>query len=220
MTAQIQTFLAGPALWFSFGVFFMGLGAKVIRFFWLSRKKDRIIYNHMSASWAAKSILPWLFPLGTVSLRAQPVFSAALFLFHAILLSVPLFLDAHNDMWEETFGLAPASMPDAWADAMTLAMVACGIFLLARRAIRPEVRVLTGPGEFLIMVLTLLPFVTGFLAFHQIFSYPVVMIAHMAAGEIFLMAIPFTRLSHMVFFFFSRALVGFEMGHRRGARVW
>ncbi|VEN72979.1 conserved membrane hypothetical protein [Candidatus Desulfarcum epimagneticum] len=220
MISHIQTFLAGPALWFSFGVFFIGLAAQIIRFFGLSRKKDRIFYNHMSAPWAAKSIVPWLFPFGTVSLRAQPVFSAALFLFHAILLSVPLFLDAHNDMWEEAFGFAPASMPDAWADALTVVMAACGIFLLARRAIRPEVRALTGPGEALMMVLTLLPFVTGFLAFHQIFSYPAVIIAHMAAGEILLIAIPFTRLSHMVFFFFSRAFVGFEMGHRRGARVW
>jgi hypothetical protein len=35
-----------------------------------------------------------------------------------------------------------------------------------------------------------------------------------------LILIPFTKLSHMILFFFTRAFIGFEMGVRRGARSW
>jgi nitrate reductase gamma subunit len=46
------------------------------------------------------------------------------------------------------------------------------------------------------------------------------MIAHVIAGELLLLLIPFTKLGHMILFFFTRAFIGFEMGGRRGARSW
>jgi nitrate reductase gamma subunit len=46
------------------------------------------------------------------------------------------------------------------------------------------------------------------------------MIAHVITGEILLILIPFTKLGHMILFFFTRAFIGFEMGARRGARSW
>jgi len=221
MTAShIQTFLAGPALWFSFIVFFGGLGVKTARLLLLSLKKDAIVYNHMSMTWGLKSIIPWLFPLGSVSLRSQPVFSMAVFLFHAALIGVPLFLDAHNLLWDDAFGFSLKSMPDALADILSISLIVCGLFLSARRIIRPETRLLTSAKDHLLILLTCLPFLTGVMAYHQFLSYETLIILHILSGEILLIAIPFTKLNHMVFFFFSRAFAGFEMGNRRGARVW
>jgi len=221
MTAyHIQTFLAGPALWFSLIFFFGGLGAKTARLFLLSRKKDNIVYNHMSMPWALKSIIPWLFPMGSVSLRSQPIFSIAIFIFHIALIGVPLFLDAHNLLWEDALGFSMKPIPDTLADILSISLIFCGLFLMARRIIRPETRILTRPQDHLLIVLTCLPFLTGIIAYHQFLSYETVIILHILSGEILLIMIPFTKLSHMVFFFFSRAFIGFEMGTRRGARVW
>jgi len=46
------------------------------------------------------------------------------------------------------------------------------------------------------------------------------LILHILSGEIMLMAIPFTRLSHMLFFWFTRAYMGCEFGLVRNARDW
>jgi nitrate reductase gamma subunit len=151
---SIYRFLSGPALWFTFTVF---LGGLVLRFgflYWLSRKKDPVIYNHASFSWGLKSILFWLIRWGTVSMRSQPVFTAAVFLFHISLRAVPLFLSAHNILWEEAFRVSLWSMPDAWADALTFVFLATVVFVVVRRIVRPEVRILTSARDYTLIALT------------------------------------------------------------------
>jgi hypothetical protein len=71
------------------------------------------------------------------------------------------------------------------------------------------------------LALASVPFLSGFLAYHQIFDYPTMIMIHMLSGELMLMAIPFTKLSHMIFFFFNRFYVVNEhtLGGR-GKRVW
>ena len=51
-------------------------------------------------------------------------------------------------------------------------------------------------------------------------NVPVMVILHILSGEIMLAAIPFTRLAHMLWFFFSRAYMGSEFGAVRNARDW
>jgi hypothetical protein len=46
------------------------------------------------------------------------------------------------------------------------------------------------------------------------------MILHILAGEVMLMAIPFTKLGHMLFFFFYRFFIGSEYSFVRGTRSW
>ncbi len=42
----------------------------------------------------------------------------------------------------------------------------------------------------------------------------------MLAGELMLVAIPFTKLSHMLVFAFTRAYMGSEFGSVRNSRDW
>jgi nitrate reductase gamma subunit len=213
-------FLSGPMLWLTFIIFLFGLSAKIISTITLSRSKDRIFYNHVHLGWGLKSILMWLIPLGSVSMRSQPVFSLAGFLFHFSLLSVPIFLNAHNILWDESFGVSLWSIPDFISDILTILCIISGIFLFLRRLIRPEVRILTEPKDFIFLLFTLLPFITGFLAYHQWGNYEIMMNLHILTAEILLILIPFTKLSHMILFFFTRIFIGFEMGGRRGAKTW
>lgn len=216
----IYGFLTGPALWAAFIIFLGGLTVRLFALYRLSRRKDRIIYNHASISWGLKSIFIWLIPWGSASMRSQPIFSLMVFLFHITLLAVPLFLAAHNILWDEAFGVSLWSMPDEWADVLTLICIGTLLFLLIRRLVRPEVRILTSAWDYTLLVVTVLPFLTGFLAYHQFGPYEIIMILHIIFSEILLILIPFSKLGHMILFFFSRAFIGFEMGGRRGARSW
>jgi nitrate reductase gamma subunit len=213
-------FLTGPALWFTFIIFLGGMFVRMIFLFRLSRKKDQVFYNHVSFSWGLKSILHWLVPWASASMRNQPFFTFMVFVFHLTLLAVPLFLNAHNILWDEAFGISLWSIPEVLADLMTIALILSVIFLFARRIIRAEVRILTETWDYILLILTSAPFITGFLAYHQWGPYETFLILHILFAEILLILIPFTKLSHMILFFFTRAFIGFEMGGRRGARSW
>ena len=213
-------FLIGPAIWFAFIFFVGGLVLRSTYLFALSRVTDRVFYNHMNASFGLKSIVHWLIPWGSVSLRMQPVFSLVIFVFHVCLLAIPLFLSAHIMLWEEAFGIDLWSMPDKWADILTIIFIGCAVFLFIRRVVRPEVRILTTAWDYILLVLTTLPLVTGFLAYHQWGPYQLILILHIIIAEILLILIPFTKLGHIILFFFTRVFIGFEMGGRRGSRSW
>ena len=153
-------------------------------------------------------------------MRQQPVFTIVAFLFHLSLLAVPLFLSAHVLLWNEAFGFSLWSLPDAIADGMTLLLIGAAIFLFIRRRIRPEVRILTSTWDYFLLIMTALPFLTGFMAYHQWGPYEVLLILHILFSQMLLILIPTTKLGHMILFFFTRAFIGFEMGGRRGARSW
>ena len=217
---SIYEFLTGPALWFTFIFFIGGLLLRMAFLFRLSRKNDRVIYNHVNLDWGLRSILHWIIPFASVSMRQQPIFSLVAFIFHLTLIAVPLFLSAHIVLWEEAFGITLWSIPDGLTDALTLIFIAAALFLIVRRRIRPEVRILTSAWDYALLILTVLPFLTGFLAYHQWGPYELLLILHILLGEILLILIPLTKLGHMLLFFFTRAFIGFEMGGRRGARSW
>ena len=153
-------------------------------------------------------------------MRRQPIFTLMVFAFHITLFVVPLFLDAHNMLWEEAWGISLWSLPDGVADVMTVVLLVSIFFLALRRIVRREVRILTGPWDYVLLVITALPFLTGFLAYHELGPYDLLMTLHMLTAVILLILIPFTKLAHMILFFFTRSFIGFEMGARRGARAW
>ena len=216
----MYAFLTGPALWMTFIIFIGGLIVRVSFLAGLSRERDRVFYNHANMSWGLRSIFHWLLPLGSVSIRQQPIFALVFYVFHVCLFAVPLFLNAHNLLWNESFAVSLWSMSDKLADILAMVVIGCGIFLFVRRLVRPEVRILTSAWDYTLLLLTLAPFVTGVLAYHQWGPYDVMLILHVLFGEVLLIVIPFSKLGHIILFFFTRAFIGFEMGERRGARSW
>jgi nitrate reductase gamma subunit len=217
---DLYELLRGPGLRIAFLFFALGSIGRLAHLYGLSEERDRVLYNHADMHWGFRSIGHWLVPLGSRSMRNQPVFSIACYVFHLCLLAIPLFLLAHNNLWRESFGVSLWSMPDRLADGLTLLMMSIAVFLFVRRLARPEVRILSTLADYLLLTLTVLPFATGFLAYHQVGPYRLLLVLHILVSEILLVSIPFTKLGHFLLFFFMRAFIGFEMGTRRGARPW
>lgn len=212
-------FVRGPLLWIAFIVFLAGTIYRVISLVGLSLKKDKVVYNHMSARWALRSIIHWLLPLNH-TVAQYPVYSAVTYIFHICLLAVPVFLLAHNMLLYESWGFSLWSPPENLTDYMTVAMLCLCLFLIIRRAVLPYVRVVTTPVDYVLLLAVSLPFLTGYMAYHQWFAYKTMLIIHILSGELMLVIIPFTKLVHMVLFFLSRAHIGMELGERRGTVTW
>jgi len=212
-------FIRGPLLWVAFIVFIAGLIYRVAALVNLSLKKDQVVYDHFSTSWALRSIFHWLLPLNR-TVAQYPVYSIVTYAFHILLLSVPIFLLAHSVLWYESWQISWWSLPEDVADYLSLLMLALILFLIIRRMVAPYARIVTTAADYLLLVVVALPFLTGYLAYHQWINYHLMVILHMLSGELMLILIPFTKLSHMLLFFFSRAHIGSEFGERRGTVTW
>jgi nitrate reductase gamma subunit len=206
--------------WAAFIVFFGGCLYRLISLLYLVYKKEKFIFSYMSWKYSLRSIVHWLTPFGTVNWRKRPVLTVVTFVFHISLIVVPLFFLAHIIMLEDAIGLDWPALPNLVIDVMTVLVVAGCLYFLVRRITQPEVRFVTYPSDYVILAIVAAPFITGFLAYHQWFAYPVMMILHVIAGQVMLVAIPFTRLSHMIFSPLTRAYMGSEFGKVRHARDW
>jgi nitrate reductase gamma subunit len=103
---------------------------------------------------------------------------------------------------------------------LTLVVLICGAYFLGRRLFLARVRAITTAYDYLILLIAIAPFLTGYFAYHQWFDYDAVMTLHILAGEVMLITIPFTKLGHMLFFFLYRFFIGNEYSFVRGSRTW
>ncbi|RPJ22010.1 MAG: nitrate reductase [Desulfobacteraceae bacterium] len=216
---DLNLFAEGPLLWIAFLVFIVGTLIRVAQFIFVARKKDKPFYNYFSLKYILATLARWLLPLN-VDVKKNPVFIPCVYLFHICLIVVPVWLGGHVSLWEESrFGWSWSSLPDKWADWMTLLLLAISIFFILRRALSPDLRIITTFADYLMIVVTALPFATGYFLTHGTldsiaFLGDNMRLLHVLSAELMLILIPFTRLSHSVLFFFSRAAAGVEFGRR------
>ena len=217
---EIYQFASGPLAWSAFIIFVGGCLYRLINLLVLVHRKERFIYSYMSLKYGLRSILRWSTPFATENMRRHPGMTIVAFAFHICLLVTPLFLLAHVILIEEAFNVSWWTLPDGLADAMTLIVIAGCIFFFVRRLTSREVQYVTSASDFVLLVVVVAPFVTGFLAYYQWFGYKFFLIMHILSGEIMLVTIPFTRLSHMITAPLTRAYMGSEFGGVRHAQDW
>jgi nitrate reductase gamma subunit len=212
--------LTGPLLWLSFGIFIVGLIVRFILYIkGLNWQMDRVTYivnTSYGIKGALRSIFFWLIPFGTHSWRFYPGFTIIVFIFHIGLIFSPILLPAHNILIQQAWGVSFPTISESSADILTIGVLIAAIFIILRRIALPEVRILTKPYDFLMLAIAVGPFLTGFIAYHQLLNYRLWLTLHILCGEIMLVAIPFTKLSHFLLFFLSRAQVGMDYGIKRG----
>jgi len=123
-------------------------------------------------------------------------------------------------MWEMSrFGWSWVSLPAGLGKWMTLIVVLLGFFLIIRRALHPDLKLLTRPGDYFLLMVAIMPFLTGYLAAQATlgttgFLAVNMQLFHMLSGQLMLVLIPFTKLSHAILFFFSRGATAVEFGRR------
>lgn len=216
----IYNLVVGPLTWIAGAIFVLGSIYRLVSMYRLTKAKDPMFLEYMDAKYAFRSIAHWIVPFLPVNSRRHPVVTVITFVFHICLFFVPIFLLAHVMMLDTYHGVRYWSPPEGASDVLTVFVMAACVFFGIRRAVRREVRYITTASDWLVLLIVFLPFFTGFLAYHQIGPYQVMVILHILSGEVMLAAIPFTRLSHMLFSPITRAYIGSEFGAIRHARDW
>jgi nitrate reductase gamma subunit len=223
----MYAFAVGPLLWIAVGLFIGGLIYRIARLRRLTALRSEqfcTVTKTKDEPPAVISVeeqkLDKIARFQNSVLGKHPVMVIVSVIFHLCLFVTPLFLMAHNVMLRNAIGFSLPSLPDGVCHALTAIVLACAVFFLVRRIAVPKVTAISDYLDYAVLLLTTLPFLTGFLAHHQMMDYRAMITVHILAGELMLAAIPFTKIGHMVFFFFARLTLGGEHGVGRAKRIW
>ncbi len=217
---DVYLLVSGPLAWAAWAIFVLGSIYKIWSTLNTARKKDKVLLNYVSFRYGMRSIINWSIPFNTVNMRLNHIFTGVAFFFHIAFFVLLIFVSAHRIMIEEGFGIGWFTIPDFIADIIAFAVIAACIFFGVRRVVRPEVSYVTDWTDFALLSLVAAPFVTGVLAYHQLGNYMLMVVLHMLSAELLLVAIPFTRLSHMLLAPLTRAYIGSEFGMVRHVKDW
>lgn len=213
-------FIMGPMVWVAFLIFILGLIFKIVIIIKDVNERESFVYSYLTLKHSLRSIFAWLIPFFPQSTKQSPVFYSISYIFHLLLFIVPIFLMSHIVLINEAFQVSWMALDDGLADILTLVVILALVFFAIRRQKVPEVKYLTSFKDYVLILIVALPFITGFLAYHQFFLYRWMVIAHVISGEIMLILIPFSRFSHMIVAPLTRAYMGSEFGNVRHAKDW
>ena len=118
-------------------------------------------------------------------------------------------------MFQRALGISWPGLPSGVIDAVgaitILSLVAALVFRLNNKVIR----FLSTTGDYLAWLVTLLPVLTGYLAYnHLLLPYTLMLAFHLLSVELLLVVAPFTKLTHMFSFATARWYQGYQAGRR------
>ena len=193
-------FARGPV--FRFAIMIMILG--VIRHLVVTALSVRTIMaraGDKTLPWKSirKATLGWLFPIKHLS--QSRIFTAASITFHVGVVLAPLFLMSHVLLIDQTIGISWPTLPNVLADILTVLAIVGMTVVFVVRISTGEGRALSRGSDYTILILTALPFLSGFLVMHpglNPFPFQFTMLVHVLSGCLILAILPFTKLIHVV----------------------
>lgn len=204
----------GPLFVLAITIFTLGFAVRLIEMLALGRKHNFAEPRGSAALGGFKTVYRRFAPdPGTLDRAPFDVVIGTLW--HAGFIMVLFLFIPHVELIRKTFGIAWPALPNPIADAMTAITLLALIGALVQRLRNPVKRFLSTPEDYLVWVLTFLPVLTGYLAYHRLINpYPLVLGLHILSVEIFLIVAPFTKLTHMVTAFVARWYNGAIFGYK------
>ena len=151
---DFYSFVEGPLLWTAFLIFIFGSLFRIFLFLYISREKDKILYQHFSWKYIFATWLRWLLPINK-DLGKNPIFTVLGYIFHICLIVIPIWYSGHIFLWEMSrFEWSWTPIPDELADGMTLVLSAIALFFLLRRIISPGIRFISTFSDYILLITT------------------------------------------------------------------
>jgi len=161
---DLENLVEGPLLWIVFLVLIIAVLAR-LSFFLLKIVRDADTEQPGRSSKAAM-FGRFFFPFHK-GVGKRPLYALLRYGFHGCLFVVPIWLGGHVALWAESrFEWEWASLPDTWADRLTVAVMIIAAYLVIRRVAWPGLRTESSLSDYLILFFAALPFFTGYFLTH------------------------------------------------------
>lgn len=204
----------GTGFSWALAIALFGLTLRVFEILSLGRKPDLAPPREHSPGSGWRTIFSRsLPPPGMV--RASPVTYFGGYVFHIGFLLIVVLFVPHIEVVRGVLGLSWPGLPSPLVDMIAVASLLALIAVLIDRMTNKVKRMLSGWGDYFAWLLTFLPLATGYLAYHHLLlDYTLMLALHILSVELLLVALPFTKLTHVVTLFFARWYNGDWFGRR------
>jgi hypothetical protein len=217
---DILRFFRGPFFAVSLVVFVGGMAYRLFRIVLLGWPRDRVESRGSKAVGIVRTYLKGLvlfpfIPWVKRTFGKNSLTYIAGGLFHLSLVLVIFFATPHMLVWKSLLGFGWPTLPLPIADWLSAIGIVSLLVLLVNRLTHPVLKLITKSPLWLNWTLVFLPFVTGYIMTHHLFfRYEVLFSLHMISVDVLLIWIPLGRISHFLFYFFSRTIHGAQAGKR------
>lgn len=205
----------GPGFTAALAIFIFGLVLRLFEIYGLGRRRDLAPPRPASPGSGLRTVFSRSYiPMN--KLRRAPVTVLGGYIFHLGLFIVLLLLVPHIELIRGLTGVGWPGLPTPLVDVVAVITLVSLLVLLVHRLFDPVKRLLSTPGDYFAWLLTFLPLLTGYLAYHHLLlPYTAMLALHILSAELLLIALPFTKLVHAMTLFIARWYNG-ELFGRKG----
>lgn len=162
---DLYSFSTGPLLWVIFSIFILCVLARMTFFMAAITRSPKL--KALGPFAAILSFFRFFAPFH-VGILKRPIYAPLRHIFHICLVVVPIWLAGHITLWEESrLEWSWTAIPDEWADVMTLIVITLAAFFFVRRVIMKDIRRNSSVMDFVVILLTALPFLSGYFLKHS-----------------------------------------------------
>jgi hypothetical protein len=204
----------GPMFDWALIIFGVGLAARILEIFVLGRKPNYAEPRGSELGPGFRTLIgrtvadPGTFARAPFDVVVGIVWHLGFLI--ALLLFIP-----HIELINSVLGLAWPGLPNPVVDAVAAVTIVSLIAVLVHRIVHPVKKHISTFEDYLIWIATFLPLITGYLAYHRLINpYPLASGLHILSVEIFLILLPFTKLTHIFTAFIARWYTGATFGRK------
>jgi nitrate reductase gamma subunit len=211
---EFLIWVRGPGFQIASIIFTLGIVLRVIEILMLGRKANLAEARGSAMAGGLRTIITRSVPDASTFKRSSLSITAG-YIFH-IGLFVTIFLFApHILVFKDILGFGWPALPSTVIDAATVITIITLVIVLVHRLRDPVKRFLSTFDDYLGWFVTILPLVTGYIAFHRIgMPSPTLIAIHILSVELLMVVLPFTKLMHMFTFVLARWYNGAISGYR------
>lgn len=211
---EFLNWVRGPGFQLAVIIFVAGVIIRFAEILLLGRKANLAEANGSEMAGGLHTIVSRSIPDKGTFKRSTFIIVAG-YIFH-IGLFVTIFLFApHILMFKDVIGFGWPSLPTPIVDATAVVSIIAMLALLTYRMRNTVLRFLSTFEDYLVWLLTILPLITGYIAFHRIgMTAPTLLAIHILSVELLLIVFPFTKLMHAFTTILARWYNGAISGYR------
>ena len=211
---ELLNWARGPAFNTALAIFVFGMLLRLFEVLSLGQKMDLSEPRGSGISGGGQTILKRSLPRQTVFMRESLRIING-YVFHLGFFAVLLLYRPHIEIFDAILGVSWSGLPSGVIDAITAITIVSLVVALFMRINSPVLSLISTSGDYVVWLVTFLPFVTGYMAYnHLVPDYGFILAIHILTVELLLIIAPFTKLTHMFSFMLARWYQGCIAGRR------
>ncbi len=211
---ELLSWVRGPGFQIATIIFAAGILLRIIEILMLGRKANLAEAKGPAMSSGLRTIITRSVPDASTFKRSAFSITAG-YIFHIGLFVVIFLFAPHILFFKDVLHISWPALPSTVIDATAVITIIALVAALIHRLRDPVKRFLSNFDDYLGWFVTILPLVTGYIAFHRVgLPAPTLIAIHLLSIELLMIVIPFTKLMHMFTFTMARWYNGAISGYR------